>query len=273
MQTIKHHFKMKYFFVLCLLANSLIAQNRQGESYTVYLNNSGESIKAEVVFENKKIKAKEDLTYYWYVSNKIIETKGGYDGRMLDGPYTSFYLSDNIKEQGVFKNGLKDSEWKSWYENGKLKEITTWDHGVKYGSCKKFDLHGNLTTEANYKNGKLNGYEISYDGEKITGKKKYSKGIEIIKPIKKASVKDSTATEKKINFFRKKRKDEPINKKQKKTDKKKDDHQKIDKPVESANIKASEDKKEKRSFKNSISNIFRKRKKSATLVKNESPEK
>src|SRR3954463_14354625 len=103
----KHHLICAFLLSLCL-AVPVCAQDRQKGSYTVYLNNATGSIKAEVVFENKKVKAKEELTYSWYASNKIFETRGGYDGRMLDGPYTSYYLSDNLKEKGVFKNGVKD---------------------------------------------------------------------------------------------------------------------------------------------------------------------
>lgn len=174
---------MKYFFVLMFLANSILAQNRQKGSYTVYLNSSTYSIKADVVYENKKNTSKEELTYFWYASNKIMETRGGYDGRLLDGLYICFYLSDNLKEKGKFENGLRDGVWQYWYENGKIKETTTWKNGEKNGIYKKYDIHGNLLVEATNKKGKLNGYEIKYEGEKIIRKIKYEDGIEILPKV------------------------------------------------------------------------------------------
>jgi hypothetical protein len=33
--------------------------------------------------DGEKVKVDNDLVYLWYKSNKIIETKGGYDGRLL----------------------------------------------------------------------------------------------------------------------------------------------------------------------------------------------
>ncbi|MFL5763627.1 MAG: toxin-antitoxin system YwqK family antitoxin [Bacteroidia bacterium] len=200
--------RIPVIILLIALSNFSFAQNRQKGSYMVYLNGPLESIKAEVVFENRKVNVKDDLTYSWYTSNKIIETKGGFDGRLLSGSYTSFYLSDNLKEQGHYENGLKDDQWKTWFENGKLKEISGWSNGVKSGNTRRYDSQGNLVYEARYSKGKLSGYEITYDGEKIISKKKYAHGKEIIPKAPKISTADSAKSAGKFHLFDKREKNE-----------------------------------------------------------------
>jgi hypothetical protein len=169
-----------------LFSVSAFAQSKQKGAYTVYLNNPSGSIKAEVLYENSRVKAEDQLLYCWYSSNKIMETRGGYDGRLLSGSYTSFYLSDNLKEKGAYKNGLKNGEWKSWYESGRLKEIVGWKNGIKNGSHLKYDSRGGLVYSAKFKNGKLNGIELVYENDKILTKKKFSGGKEIMPKIKRS---------------------------------------------------------------------------------------
>jgi hypothetical protein len=167
---------------------------KQKKSSTVYLNYPDYSIKTGIFPGSKKICPKENLTYYWYASNKIMETKGGYDGKILNGSYTSFFLSNNLKEKGSFKNGLKNGAWITWYENGKIKEIITWKKGLKSGCNKNNEKNGNLVSEAVYKNDKLNGCQTIYADGKITSKKKYSNGIEIVKVHTDSNGKDSISS-------------------------------------------------------------------------------
>src|SRR5687768_1768458 len=95
--------------VFCIQPGS--AQSIEKKSYPVYINYPDYSIKAIVLNDGKKIAAKEELTYSWHAHNKIMETKGGYDGKLLDGDYTAFYLSNAIKEKGAFNKGLKNGKW------------------------------------------------------------------------------------------------------------------------------------------------------------------
>ena len=183
-----------------LTSSSLVAQMKQKASSTVYLNYPEYTIKTDILSEKKKITTKENLTYYWYTSNKVMETKGGYDGKILNGSYTSFYLSSNLKEKGSFKNGLKNGEWITWFENGKINEITTWRKGVRSGSYKKNDNDGSLLSEACYKNDKLNGYQINYKDGKIIEQKKYKNGKEIIKKPKESSATDVVSAQPKNRF-------------------------------------------------------------------------
>lgn len=196
---------MKRFVLLILLLPiSIFAQQKQKPTFPVYINYPDYTVKADVFFEAKKISVKENLTYYWYSSNKIIETKGGYDGKILNGSYTSFYLSKNLKEKGSFKDGLKTSTWTSWNIDGKINEITTWNKGVKNGVYKKYNEFGELIKEYGFKNGELDGYKIDYEKGKVISKKKYQKGIEILPKEKKQKKSSATDKKEKKSIFKKK---------------------------------------------------------------------
>lgn len=190
----------KFLFLILLITNFSFAQMKQKEISTVYLNYPDYTIKTDILSAKKKIATKENLTYYWFASNKVMETKGGYDGKILSGSYTSFYLSSNLKEKGSFKNGLKNGEWITWYENGKINEIITWRKGIKAGRYKNNDNNGNLISEACYKNDKLNGYQMKYKDGKITEKRKYKNGVEIIKVQKDVTSNDVISGKPKNGF-------------------------------------------------------------------------
>jgi hypothetical protein len=178
-----------WFLLICM--NSTFAQLKQKDSYVVYINYPDYTVKTTVSNSTKRLDVKESLTYYWYASNKIIQTKGDYDGKIIDGPYTSFYLSNNLKEKGNFKNGLKDGKWISWYENGKINEIMNWKKGAKSGEYKKFDSDEFLRVSAHYKNDQLNGKKTTYSNGKIAEETNYKQGTEVVKRQKKEVKKDS----------------------------------------------------------------------------------
>ena len=116
--------------ILLIIAHPGFAQLlKQTDSYTVYINYPDYTVKTCVSNNPGKFRANEQLTYHWYASNRIMQTKGAYDGKLIDGLYTSFFLSNNLKEKGTFKNGLKNGKWISWYNSGKIDEITNWSYG------------------------------------------------------------------------------------------------------------------------------------------------
>lgn len=209
------------------------AQMKQKESYTVYVNYPDYTIKTDISSKVKRINVREELTYYWYASNKIMETTGGYDGKILNGSYTSFYVTGNLKEKGTFRNGIKNGEWITWYETGKMKEINAWRRGIKSSTSKSFDINGDLISDAKYKNGKLNGYQTTYISGKVITKRKYKNGVEVIKkeekldkgltsekPSNKVSEKYKIAKEKLKSFFQKNKgqeKKQPVKKNKKNT--------------------------------------------------------
>lgn len=163
-----------------VFSNVSFAQTKQNPISSISIIYPDYTVKADVLSEQKKIVVNENLTYYWYSSNKIIETKGGYDGKVLNGSYTAYYLSKNLKEKGTFKNGLKCSKWTSWNTAGKISEITTWKKGLKNGVYKKYNESGDLIEESNYKNGELNGSKIIYEKGKVVSNKSYQKGVEVV---------------------------------------------------------------------------------------------
>ncbi len=199
---------MRLFLLLFIIfSNVSFAQTKQNPISSIYIIYPDYTVKADVLSEQKKIVLNENLTYYWYSSNKIIETKGGFDGKVLNGNYTAYYLSKNLKEKGTFKNGLKTSKWTSWFTSGKISEITNWKKGVKDGVYKKYNEFGDLIEESNYKNGELNGTKIVYEKGKVVSNKNYQKGIEVILKIDDSNVQTKkTFKDKCKSLFKKKEK-------------------------------------------------------------------
>jgi hypothetical protein len=178
--------------LLVLLYSNALAGNKK-DTYQVYINAPDQSIRASVLTITERSNADEDRTYFWYASNRIMETKGGYDGKLLHGDYASFYLNNNLKEKGLFKNGLKHGKWVEWFSNGKIKEITQWRNGLREGSCTSFNEIGEKVKEERYSNDLLHGTIINYENEKVVSTKKYRKGKEIIprtKPLKQRKSRD-----------------------------------------------------------------------------------
>lgn len=166
------------------------AQQKAKEYYPIYVNHHDYTVKTNIVSKNKKIKANTNLTYHWYSSNKIQETMGGYDGKMLHGQYASFYLNGNLKEKGDFKMGLKNGDWTSWYENGKIKDVTSWRKGLKEHNSYSYNTEGELVSKVSYRNNKQNGMVYNYKNDVIFEKKKYKNGVEIIEKEKTKEIKE-----------------------------------------------------------------------------------
>ncbi len=180
---------MKNYFLFILLSlffsqNNYAQLSRTKNTYVVNINADGQTIRAEVFEEKVKIKPNEKRSYFWFASNKIVETKGGYDGKLLHGQYSAFYLASNLKEKGEFKYGLKNNRWTLWYENGNIKEITTWKNGQKSGVSKTFKESGEQTYEAIFKNGRLNGFVTKFQEGKIVSRQKYKDDQEVIEKEK-----------------------------------------------------------------------------------------
>jgi antitoxin component YwqK of YwqJK toxin-antitoxin module len=97
--------------------------------YKVHIALPDKTIVAEIEPVSSKDNIKTDRFYYWYSSNEIHFTQGGYSGKLLNGMYNEFFLNKNLKQQGTFKKGLKDGTWKSWNEDGSLNEISKWKNG------------------------------------------------------------------------------------------------------------------------------------------------
>ena len=225
-------------FLFFLASFPAFAQDtfKEKETYSFTLNTINSTIKFDVMAKKEFFNANKALTYYWYSTNKILETHGGYEGKLLNGRYACFYLNSNLKEKGKFKKGLKDGEWVYWFENGKIMEVVTWHRGVKSGSFRSYDEIGEPVLEAEYRDGKLNGKMITYQRGKISDTHIYKNDKEIEprpKKVKKAATtknatetssvktKKKTLKERWTGLFDKKSKDEKDTPKAKSTTSKK----------------------------------------------------
>jgi hypothetical protein len=128
-----------------------------------------------------KIYVESDRLYYWFSTNLIKSTQGGYSGKLLNGRYQEFFLNKSLKEWGAFNAGLKTGKWKSWDEGGKLKEEYYWDSGKKNGTYSKYDSLGRLAEKGKYRNDLLNGKQAVMigDSSKISY---FKKGKPVEKP-------------------------------------------------------------------------------------------
>ena len=128
----------------------------------IILNYADFTVYANILATENNIKVSDNLYYYWFSANDIKRTRGGYDGKLLHGVYTEFYLNKNLKEKGQFRYGLKNKEWKSWYINGEYKEICDWSKGKRKGNCRLFNEDGKLSEERSYRDDLLHGKCINY---------------------------------------------------------------------------------------------------------------
>ena len=124
---------MKKLFIILLFFSSGPAYAQKLSDYGFYkvrLIESDQIIQAEINPFSSEPGIKSDRLYYWYSSNGIHSSQGGYSGKLLNGWYNAYYLNKNLKEQGIFKKGLKDGIWKNWKEDGTLSLVTRWKKGL-----------------------------------------------------------------------------------------------------------------------------------------------
>lgn len=224
---------------------------------TFYLSLADETIKAQAISEKTTIKAEQNKIYYWYSHNNIHQTQGGYDGRILHGEYSSFYLSNQLKEKGRFYKGLKHQRWTLWYENGKLHEVYHWKKGMLNGLHQVYNEQGILVLEENYDDGILDGKQKVFENGKLKSTKCFEDGKEK-SPKEKKSL---------FSFKKKKTNTEPSDKNEEKT--KPEVKKKKEKEVKTKSNKTSaepitQDSKEKKSLFKKISSLFKKKEKSST---------
>ena len=60
------------------------------KSFNVTVNHNDYTVKTQMLKDHKKLNVNPDLTYSWYSSQKIMETKGGFDGKLIHGYYKAF---------------------------------------------------------------------------------------------------------------------------------------------------------------------------------------
>ncbi|TKC12049.1 hypothetical protein FA048_00065 [Pedobacter polaris] len=174
---------LRYLLILFLLCFSLTLK-AQNNAVNFDINDYKHTINFidhKIVFQvkpNKEPKSTDPIRkYHWYSNNRIQITQGGFSGKLLNGNYNDFYLSNNLKEKGVFKAGLKDGEWHIWAIDGVLMEKVNYKEGILHGQFFKYDQLGNLLQEGNYKAGKINGIYKTYHGPDSVVISKYKEGL------------------------------------------------------------------------------------------------
>ncbi len=123
----------------------------------VRITQADKTIVAEIKAVNAEFKINPAATYFWYGSNTIHQTQGGFSARLLNGTYNEYYLNKNLKEQGVFNKGLKTGLWKDWSENGLLLQTVTYSKGIRSGPFLLYDETGKPKQSGKYKNNEFEG--------------------------------------------------------------------------------------------------------------------
>lgn len=178
---------MKPTLIFLLLFTQILFGQKYAEpdrmkQFNVIINQEEQIVKTQILKDQKKVKLDNDATYVWYTANQLVETKGGYDGKLLHGYYKAFFFSNQLKESGQIRYGLKNKKWRYWYSNGNLREIITWKNGRKNGTYMIYNDQGRLMAKGNFKNDLLHGKFYTYDlNGNITEKKRYKNGEEVVK--------------------------------------------------------------------------------------------
>jgi hypothetical protein len=171
--------------VACMGATMVLpAQSAQSPSrmkqFNITVNFENYTVKTQVLGQSKSLSADNERSYLWYSSQKIMETRGGYDGKLIHGIYRAFYLNDQLKERGRIRYGIRQGEWKYWYPDGKLKEVITWKKGFKQGPYALYNDYGQLMARGRFRKDKLHGMFRTYaPGGQLADKKKYRRGEEV----------------------------------------------------------------------------------------------
>lgn len=217
--------KFLLYIILLMVPAITMGQKNIAEKKTnsMVINLPTETINFETMRYGSDFDAKKERTYLWFKSGKVMETEGGYEGKLLNGKYTVFYPSKALKEKGQVKKGLRHGEWRSWHPSGTLKEIIHWKKGQKHGMFLSYDEAGDLMVQSRYKKGKLHGKSII--GVKGNSNvRMYKNGIEVVqekketptkhkKPAKVKKGKEKKAKEKKPKDTDKSKKEDSKSKK------------------------------------------------------------
>ena len=151
--------KIRLLFILFVaMCTKTSAQKNLLAGYTHTINYSDHKITLQLQEMGQERKFTDPAKkYYWFSSNQIKVTQGGYSGKLLDGNYSDYYLNNNLKEKGRFDMGLKTGEWNYWTDKGILLSKVNYRDGILSGQFFKYDTAGNLAEQGSYKNGLVDG--------------------------------------------------------------------------------------------------------------------
>lgn len=127
---------------------------KEYETTTINISNDSLYLRFSIYNDNPKVRTKKSLAYFWFKSNKIFMTKGGFYGKLLHGDYISFFVTDQMLEKGKYKKGVKQGEWMLWNRNGSINKVVNWKDGRLHGITRTYK-GDKVLTEKNYDDGKL----------------------------------------------------------------------------------------------------------------------
>jgi len=220
-------------FLLSVFSYSQSSSSYPKKHFTFHIEKLDTSITFDVCSVNPSVSVNETSSYSWYKDGEIMETKGGFSGRLLDGRYASFFGNKNLRERGAYVKGRKEGKWTKWHPNGKINEVSYWRMGVKQGKYMLYNDLGQRMLYAHFRHDKLNGTLTSYEKDKVLAKTRYKNGVEVFPklPHEKTKSPKSNKDPEKPSFFKStvgkvkslfKKKEKPDEKKPAKEKKKKD---------------------------------------------------
>ncbi|WP_179008677.1 toxin-antitoxin system YwqK family antitoxin [Winogradskyella forsetii] len=149
--------KIKYLIIIALFfscgANKSTIHQKKIQSTT---------FKEDFSVTTEEFNPSSNITYYWYKSNEILQSKGEYSGELLHGTYTRYYITNQLEEKGEFNYGLKTKQWRSWFANGQLQSIRNYSNGKLNGVYQLYDDTGLLIISGKYKSNKKTGRWINH---------------------------------------------------------------------------------------------------------------
>jgi len=139
-----------------------IQENNQYDNfiYTISFSVENASYKAIVAKKTQNIKSFL-IEFYTKWIDIISKNKEEFEGKNQIVKYA--YYNSLLDAKGLTKNDKKIGNWYVYDKNGKLSSKVKFnDEGEKDGLWIYYDNKGNVTSEENYKNGKLDGVFTSY---------------------------------------------------------------------------------------------------------------
>jgi|GEM_PF-5017640 len=95
----------------------------------------------------RRPRAKAARLYYWQGPDRILQTAGSYNGRLLEGPYQLTNREGQLLGSGTFKKGLKTGTWRTWQPDGTPVTSSRWRRGRQLGSLQRYDSKGQPLAE------------------------------------------------------------------------------------------------------------------------------
>lgn len=153
MKTSLHH-TLRIFMLLLISCKSVELKTMEQLGHRINVRSENESVSVGLITAPVGIPISPDKQYFWFDNGVILNTQGGYSGKLLHGNAVMHYrINKQLKEQGQYHYGLKEGKWYLWGTNGVLKEIQSWKSGLRQGKTILYDSVGLEKATIKYKGG------------------------------------------------------------------------------------------------------------------------